>query len=296
MTVPVFGELSQLGVDTIAAVGHAFNFVDGGIGTDEDFIDCNGNRGTRSHDIALIRQGNRRIGGALVLEPTALELSLLLPWIMGAAVSGTTFALADTLPTRFVAEDKVVKVHNYTSCVVNRATFEGSEGGPLRLTLDVIGGDESIGNAGSFPSLTLDTTTSPFVFTDLNTGLSVNSATTNAKSFKLTIDNHVQARFYQSQTATALIPNDRTVSLSLDCSYGLASALYGLGAGGTAVTLTFTNAADVNLILTFSLVKVAFPRKPVQIRGKDEITLPLVGNALKSSGTLELVTTLASTP
>ncbi len=297
---PVYSYQGQVGVDTVSVTGsgNRIDFQSTTLAADETFIDCNGLRGTRSRAIERIRAGNRRIGGNLIVEPTALELSKLLPWALGAGAASPTFALADLLPTRYVMVDKGANVMVYNAVAVNRLTIDGNEGLPLRMTFDLVGGDESIGASGTFPALTLDTTTSPFIFTDCTaSGISINSTNPLGKNFQLVVDNAIdENRFYNSQTLTAEIAADRHVTLNLTVPFGTASALYNLGAGGTAVTFTFTNAADTNLVLTLVMPKVAFPRKPIAVQGREEVVMPYPGTAYKSGSTNELTVTLAYTP
>ncbi len=286
------GYASQLGISASNPVDVRYDFQSENVVTDEQFIDTSGLRGTRSRVIERVRQGNRRVGGQIRMQPTAVELAALLPWILGANASGTTFALADALQTRYLTVDRISKVFTYNGCVVDRATFRGGRGEPLDVTLDVVGLDETVGNSGTFPSLSIDTTTAPFIFTDAV--LSINSTTVNVPSFELVINNAVdRERFFNSQTLVSAVSQDRMISVRTAVPYGDASALYGTGAGGVAVTATFTNGA---VSLLFSLVKVAFPRKSPPVEGRREVMLPLEGQAYRSGSTLELVTTLDSTP
>lgn len=288
----VYGYASQLGIDDADPVTKRFDFHREGLVLDEMFKDTNGLRGTRSHDISRIRAANRRCGGPISLQPSAVELALLLPWILGANASGTTYALADTLPTRYVTIDRVIKVFKYTGVVVNRATFRASEGEPLSLDLDLVGIDETVANAGTFPSLSIDTTTQPFMFTDLAWTLAATGY--SLKEFEMVIDNNIDTeRFFNSQTLSAAYPQDRTISFRTRVPAGDAIAAYNTGPTGVAVVGTFTNAATS---LIFSMVKVTFPRKSPPVEGRSEIMLPLEGIAYSSSGTRELVTTLDSTP
>lgn len=287
----VHGWSGKLGVHANNPVELRFDFQSESLAVNEAFIDTNGLRGTRSRSIERVRQGNRRIGGQIRMQPTAVELAALLPWILGANASGNTYALADTLQSRYVTVDRSIKVSTYNGVVVDRATFRAGQGEPLDLTLDVCGLDETIGNSGTFPDLSLDLTTQPFVFTDL--ALVINATTVNAKSIELVIDNAIdKERFFNSQTAVSLPPMDRHVYLNTQLPYGDASALYGTGAGGVACTATFTNGGTS---LLFSLVKVAFPRRsPTFVAGRQEVLLPLNGTAYTSSTTKELVCTLDS--
>ena len=287
------GYHAQLEISASNPVDTRFDFISESLGVDENFIDTNGLRGTRDRSIERVRQGIRHIGGQIRLQPTAVELAALLPWILGANASGTTYAIADTLQSRYVTVDRVSKVMTYNGCVIDRCTIRGSQGEPLDITLDVCGLDETVGNSGTFPSLSLDTTTGPFVFTD---GVfSINSTTVNARSFELVVNNHIdRERFFNSLTAVSLIPMDRHVMLNTQLPYGDASALYATGAGGVACTLTFTN-GGTSLALT--MPKVAFPRKsPTYQAGRAEVMLPLAGNAYKSGSTASLTATLDSTP
>jgi len=229
----------------------------------------------------------------IVLQPTALELSYLLPWILGTAASGNVYALSDTLLSRYVTIDRGAKVFTYDGCKIDKATIRGSQGEPLVITLDVVGIDEAVANSGTFPSLSLDTTTQPFIFTDLV--FVANSTTAYAKEVEIVIDNVIDKdRFFNSQVATALIAMDRHITINTSLPYGDYSALYGTGVAGVPLTATFTNG---NTSLLFDFVKVAFPRNsPSYTAGRAEEMLPLKGTAYKSGSTLELVTTLDSTP
>lgn len=287
------GELTKLGfsaLNSASPITTRIDYQSESLAAREEFLNTNGLRGTRSHDIERVRQGVRRIGGTLNLQPTAVELAGLLQWILGGAPSGTTYPLADTLPFRTVAIDRNGGYFEYTGCKVARATFRASQGEPLNLALDLVGQDES--TSGSFPVLSIDTTTGPFIFTDCV--LSVNAVTAAAREFELTIDNRIDAdRFFNSQTLTAVNPIDREIMFRTRVPYGDYTTLYNTGVGGVAVAATFTNAATS---LAFSMAKVPLPRQSPTVPGREEVMLDLAGRAYRSGATLELVTVLDSTP
>lgn len=286
------GFAALLGIGATSTVDKPLEFLSESLALDEELVDSNGIRGTRSHISEVVRQGIRRVGGNITLCPHPTELAALLPYILGANASGTTFALAETLQSFYASVDRVLKVFTYSGCVVSKAVFSGSAGQPLNLSLEIVGIDESVGNAGSFPSLTLDTTTTMYMFHDLV--LIVGGTTYQCFDFELTIDNMVDAeRFLNSQTRVSIPAQDRVVTLNTNLPYGDASAAYALSVGGVAVTATFTNGATS---LLFTLPKVQFPRKSPTVPGKSEIKLPLMGVARKSGSTKELEITLDSTP
>lgn len=293
---PVQGYNAKLGIGTSATVDQPLDFLNESLALAEEFVDRNGLRGTRSHNIENMRAGLRRVGGSITLQPTAVEWSYLLPWILGANASGTTYALAETVPSRYVTVDRSDgtdgKVFTYDGVKVNRAVIRGSQGQPLELTLELLGIDETVANAGTFPSLTLDTTTAPFMFHDL--ALTVGGTTYQSRELVLTVDNRLDGeRFFNSQTRTAIVATDREVSCELTLPYGDAEAAYNTGVAGVAVVGTFTNGT---VSLAFSMTKVVFPRQSPTVQGRTEIMVPLRGVAKKSGSTLELVTTLDSTP
>jgi hypothetical protein len=288
----VMGYASQLGIDTANPVTKRFDFRSSTLGMDEEMVDTGGLRGELAHTIDRNRSGRRRINGDITLNPSPVELALLLPWVYGAVASGTTFPLGQAFTDRYVTIDKGAKVPVYSGCRVNKAVFRASEGGPLELVLSVVGVDETLGNAASFPVLAIDATTTPFLLQDCV--LTANGAAAQSKMFELTIDYAIDVeRFLMNPTVTALNPTDRIITVGLNVPYGDYVSLYGTGQGGIAINATFTNGL-VSLALDF--VKVVFPRKPIAVEGRGEIMLPLQGTAKKSGATLELVTTLDSTP
>lgn len=285
------GTLGQLGIDDSGAATIRFNYESEALVANEEFVDGNGIRGTRSRFIDRLRGGLIRVGGPIVLQPNAVELSNLLEWICGASPSGSgtvTYALSDTLPSRDVTIDRVVKVHTFTGCKVDKATFEATEGRPLKVTLDLIGQTETIGNAGTFPTLSIDTATGPFMMQDLV--LTLNSLAVTCKTYKLVIDNMIdKERYFNSRTLSTVETLDRVVTLETMVPYGDWQALYNVGPAGFAASAVFTNGGAA---FSMSMVKVAMPRQLNGTEGRKEIMLPLTGNAWKSGSTMEVVTTL----
>ena len=79
----------------------------------EERVDSEGIRGTRSRHGERVHAGLRRVGGSIVLNPSPGELDTLLPYILGAAESTDSFAVADTLPDFQLMIDRVAKVFTY---------------------------------------------------------------------------------------------------------------------------------------------------------------------------------------
>lgn len=289
------GKRAQIGMDPTTPATELYEILGGDLQLIEDIHDPDGIRGTRSHASERKRQNTRRVSGSLTFQPNSVELDTLLVRILGGTESLDDFPLAETLPTFDVdiaREDGTDgKVFVYTTCVCSRTTFRCVQGGPLEMTLEIEGADETVNNAGTFPSLTLDTSSGPYIMSDCV--LSVNSVTVSFREFALVIDNHVDTeRFFNNQVRQSFPARDRTVTWSLSLPYGDSETSYALTATGVACVATFTNG---NRSLAFSSNKVSFPRLSPQINGFEEIMLPLEGMAAKDGSTAELVTTNDST-
>lgn len=288
------GYAAQGGIGVNSTVDQRIDFRSESVGLIEEVINANGVRGTRSQSVEKIRQGLQRIGGTIDLQPTAVEWSYLLPWILGANASGTNYTLSDTLQARYVSFDRVTKVFTYDGCKVDRATIRCTQGQPLSLSLDVVGLTETIGNAGSFPNITLDTSTGPFTFADANGNMTVNGTTVTPRDWSITISNMLDRdRFFNSNTMASVETRDRSVMVSMTLPYGDQSALYGAGPTGVQMNVTFTNGATSLFVYCPALV---FMRDSPNVSGKEEIMLPISGRAFKTGTTSELRMVLDSTP
>lgn len=218
-------------------------------------LDSDGMRGTRSHSQERTREGAYTIGGTFTINPSPLDLDLWLPRILGAAESTDTFALAETLPTFGLMVDRVTKVVTYSGCYVNRAIFRGSGNEFMTLEIEIMGTDESVGNAGTAPVVALGIAAGdmPYHFSEAVVTLGVASAAREVLSFEIEINNFLEARFGNSLTATSITPQNRQVRLQLELPYDTANAdLYAEAVDGALGTVVLTNAADSGITTTFS--------------------------------------------
>lgn len=290
------GALAQLGIDSSSPITKSFDWEDEDFGLTEDFLDINGTRGTRERAIERNRAGLQHLDGTIGFRPTAVEAQLLLPWALGASPSGSgtiTYALAETLPSRYVVMDRVAKVFTYSTVKVDQMVLSCSQGQPLDMSLGLVGISESIGNAGTFPSpLTIDITTQPWIMSDL--ALTVDGTTVNPRQLSITLNNYIDRnRFFNGLTLASVETHDRRVMFSTQLPYGDYYALYNTGAAGVACVATFTNPTTSD-ILTITMPKVALPRrKPTGTNRGGEIMLPLSGQAMKSGTTASLTITVA---
>lgn len=260
---------------------------------EHSLTESEGVRGTRSRTKERVRRGLVNVGGNLTTHPSPTELDVLLYPIMGTAkTTSNVFALAETIPEFDFMVDKVAKVYDFQDLKVNSATFSGSPGQPLDLSMDLIGKTFAEGNAGTFPAITPDTD-SMYVFTDAV--FTYDSTAYEINDFNVTVDNLVEVRFGSgSTTATSVDSTDRRVTMTATCPFTSSeTALYEFSSvAGAAGSLVLTNGSQV-LTFAFANMKLSPAITPV-VSGRGEIMQQLTFNCYQSGTTKELIVTHVS--
>lgn len=244
-----------------------------------------GMQGTRSQKSERSRFGTSPVGGTVSLPWSPTSGAVLLPFIMGANASGTTFALADAMQVFQMQLDRGTDVFNYTDLEVNKATWKGTSGDFFNLDLDLIGVDEVQAGSGAGQALTAPTDP-PYVLSDLS--IVVDGTTREIFDLELTIDNKLAARFANSNTATRISPTDlREVGVVFTSPFGSTETdLYNTALAGISVVAVLTNG---NYSTTFTLACVQFPSETPVAGSKGEIPLKMSGIARMTGSTKELV-------
>lgn len=275
----------------IGSYTEAYEFRSEALRAAREIVESKGIRGTRSEPIERTRDGLLRVSGTVNFHATGSMLDLVLPRIMGAAESSDVFAVAETLPSFDVLIDRVAKRFVYGGCKVGRAVFRASAGGALELDLDITGKTETV-SATAFPSITAPTDP-PYIWSDAV--CTIEGTARTVTQWELTIDNQINARFSNSQTATDIHTQGRVVTVSLTVPYTSDEVdLYGIGASGaSAATFVLTNG---NRSLTFSIPALMIADSSPPVSGPGEILLQLSGTAKSSGSTKELEITNDSTP
>lgn len=269
----------------IGSYTESVEFVSESLAKKLTILETGGIRGTRSHPAERTRDGTYVVEGMIHFHCSKGLFDLLLPRILGGG-SSPTYTLAETLPAFDVLVERVANRFVYGTCKVSRATFKARASGLLELALDVVGETETV-SATAFPAIA-PPTDAPYLWQDCV--VTLNSAARVVTEFELVIDNHLRARFSNSQTASDLYPTDRTVALRCAVPFtGDDTDLYGANTGGAAAgSLVFTNGANN---VTFALARVQFADHSPVVAGKGEIVLRLDGTAKKLGSTSELVVT-----
>jgi hypothetical protein len=254
--------------------------------------------GTRQERQESTRFGSYTVAGRIGMHVNPLMLDLWLPRILGATESSDTFALAESLPSFGLLFNRVTQTFEYTDCVVSKAMFRAqaspSDGDAelVELVLEIMGKTEATGtSAPSVDIATTATSTQPYVLSD---GVfTFNSAAREVKQFVILIDNHVQPRFVNSLTATALCPHGRTIAVQARMPYDSGTSnLYAQARAGAAGTVAFTN-STVSTTFTFGTLQTN-DESPI-VRGKTEIEYIFNAIARKTGSTASLSVSSDST-
>jgi hypothetical protein len=271
----------------VDANSYAIEFLRCSLRKTTEIIETNAIRGTRSHPKETSREGISRIAGQLAWNPSPLDLDQVLPWILGAAESTDTFALADTLPNKHVGVNYGADAFEYQDCYVNKATFSAAVNGFLELELDLIGKAQA---DLTYPTLTIGVTANDEPYRFVEGVLTLASSARDIMSVKVEIDNSLDARFTNSNNATSITPQDRIITLSVTTPYTSGEVdLFTQSLAGAAASLVFTN-GNLSLTFTFANLEPA-PLQGPQIGGKSEIQYEQVYIARMSGSTKELVVT-----
>ena len=210
---PTYSSQAEFAVDTALPFDTSsipIEFQSESIQKQGQILETAGIRGTRAHNKERTRTGPYAVSGTITTMASRLMLDTFLPAIMGGSESSNVFSVAETLQELYFMIDRGAKVFTYSGVKVNRATFRGTEQGFIEVSLDIEAETETVGNAGTFPSLTMPTE-KPYVFTD--GVLTLQSSSREMKSFELVIDNVLDtARFHNSLTRTEIPSTDRIVN------------------------------------------------------------------------------------
>src|SRR4051794_30131986 len=101
-----FGVQAQFGIGASSTVDKPLDLLSDGVRLTSEIVDGNGMKGTRSRSATRAREGRKRVGGSIGLNPTAVEWSNLLQYILGGTPASTSYTLADALPTFYYTADR----------------------------------------------------------------------------------------------------------------------------------------------------------------------------------------------
>lgn len=254
--------------------------------------------GSRTVPSERSRRGPQLTRGIIDIPVSPLELVTVLPMMLGANASGTTFALAETVPTFAALIDKVSRRYQYKDGVIDKATFHAVQSGPgappnfIVLRLECLFKDEDDETNAAYPSLTLGLTTGyvPYVFEDSVS--TIDAVAREPMAWTIGINNFIDQRYVASVKPVTNCPARRRVTASFKFAADTDHvALRKVALAGVAGSVAITNGS---LSTTFAFACLQAPRKTPIITGHTEsdFTVNFVARGL--STTKELIVTNVS--
>ena len=244
--------------------------------------------GSRSEYSDRVREGACVISGQVTLSATPVSLGFFLQYAMGGVPSGTSYTLAETIPSFVMCIDKVAKVITFTGCKIGKMTLKGSKSSPIvKVTLDIVATGWSVGDAGTFPSLTVPSDP-PYVFWE--GVLTLQSSARQHSDVEIIIDNALEANEANEQIASEYNPTTRMVLVNGTCPFNSTEiAVFNQGIAGASGSYVLTNGGYST---TFTFANLKAKKKTPGVPGKvSRISLPLEMQSFRTSGALELAVT-----
>lgn len=290
-----YGHQAKMCVDSVAPIDTSsipIIFDSETLSAAYEILSEDGMTGTRSRTSERTREGAGEIKGQITLSFTPTSMAFFLQYALGAAPSGTTYALAETIPTFVLCIDKVAKVITYSGCKISKMTIKGSKGSPMiKATLDIVATGASVGNAGSFPSLTVPTDP-PYVFWE--GVLTLQGATRQHSDVEIIIDNMLEGNESNEQVASEFNPTDRVITVNGTSPFNSTEIdVFNQGIAGAAGSYALTN-GGYSTTFTFGNLK-AKRNHPGVAGKKSKISTKLEMQAFMTGSTRELVVTHDST-
>lgn len=257
-----------------------------------EIVSENGITGSRSQKAERVREGAGIISGDINLSFTPTSMAFFLQYAMGGTPSGTSFTLAETLPSFELCIDKKAKVITYSGCKIGKMVIRGSKSSPMvKATLSIMATSASVGNSGTFPALTMPTDPC-YMFWD--GVLTCQSASRQHSDIEIVIDNVLQANESNEQVASEFNPTDRIITVNGTSPFNSTEIdIFNQAVAGAAGTYVLTNG---NYSTTFTFGNLKAKRNHPGIAGKtSRVPLKLEMQAFMTGSTRELAVTHDST-
>ncbi len=255
-----------------------FEVVSSSVGKQGEVLDAQGVLGTRTRREDRTRAGIVRVGGQLVFEPSVRWFDWFTPYLIGGTESTDTFDVADSLPGFDMLHDYYTSgtsAIKYGELYVNRASLRFSAG-MVRMSLDVIG--KTVTTGQTYQSAALGSTSvldDPLVFYDTASGITIRSGSgaIEIEEGELVIDNFLDVKFRNSQTASSIRATDRQISFNttLPLTSSTLSTYFGDKSASDATIVLTRSGCSV----TITLFNLKNPDESPQVSGKDEVPLML---------------------
>jgi hypothetical protein len=255
--------------------------------------------GTRDPLDSRTRKGIISVGGDLVFDVSPRMFDYFFPYIFGATEATDTFAVADALPGFDFLHDPFgtgSAATKFGELYVNRFRLEmrqSNDNGLLRMTLSVVG--KTITTGQTFNAAALGSTAAvdtPYTFYDTNGGITIRSGSgaQEVEQATLELNNNLDVKFRNSQTATSIRAQDREVAFdpTLPLTTTTLSNYFG-DKTSAAAAIVIDNGT---VVTTITLNNLQVPDEGPEVSGKGEVPLVLHGMASGDASNKSILATV----
>lgn len=277
--------------------------VSGRIGVRQEIVDTSGQNASLTGRTNRMRVVSLPAEPTFNMEPTALELTYLFPWLLGAAGVGTIpilYTPNNALLLRGVqgVEDRGSDYpHNFTNLAVDSFTIRSQPGRLVGLEIQAVTNGGVYENTTAFPVLAnFDNVTSPFAFPDLTgdgaSGLdgafTIGGTTRQAFSATFSVNFGLdRGRMPHTLSPTGLRKRTQEPTIQFQMPADEAQAIYAADLKGItprAVVMRWRNPVQTTEYLEINCPSVVFPLPELDLPVRDEVR-PIVTGMVKYDGT-----------
>lgn len=282
---------TKMGIGTTSTVDTALGFISENIVSERVHLASDDKfRGEYSNNAGPTIEGPERVFGTTEHAFNPEEVAIILE-LLGFTATGTSFALNDSaLPQRYMTIDREEKVFTYSGMMLASATLQCSAGMPWRWSLNWLGEQETIANAGTFPAINL-TETGPMALHHAAVTL-VGAGSRVVDDISVTIDNMVEHRAFNADYHTPE-RHGRNVSASFALPYNGNDDMLRASVAGASGLITWTRA---NYSSAWTFGNLQAPRGVVSKTKGSKRMLSFDAVARKTGSTKELAIVHDSTP
>jgi hypothetical protein len=282
---------TKMGIGTTSTVDVALSFIGENIRSERPHLSGDDKfRGTYSNNAGPTIEGPERVAGSTEHEFNPEEVAIILP-LLGFTNTTGTFSVNDSaLPERYMTVDREEKVFTYSGMQAARASIRCSAGMTWRWNIDWLGEQETIANAGTFPSLSNLNETTPLALHHATITLLGSARVVDDVS--ITIDNVVEHRSFNADYHTPE-RHGRIITVEFMLPYEGNTDLLRVPVAGDDGIINWTY-GNYSSVWTFG--NLQFPRGAVEKTKGSKRMLSISGVARQTGATKELVIVHDSTP
>lgn len=267
----------------------AWPFTSEGIVKQEQILDTQGIRGTRTHSEEQTRAGTYTIGGTLTLTPSPELLENFLPLILGTAKDSDgggsgidRYTTGESLILFSLLIDKVGAIFEFRECQIARAVFTGTKDQLVSMSLDIQAREQAVESTWQSNIAAIGTSElyDPYVFHDCDIEAD-GVADLPINGFTLTIDNSLDVQHRNTQRPASIVPQDRVVTLSVPVPFN--SGNYTEFYGSTSQTTSQLKMNNGTYRCDFEMGQMSQTKRTPVVSGKSEIGLMLEYQARATS-------------